>query len=348
MDPQDAEAARVIDGYARGFMVSQVLFAACELGVFDALAAAPGPLSAEALAARLGCSASGTGRLLAACAALGLLDWDPDAGAFACTPLSAAYLTSGSPRSQRPMLLYLSRSPYALWAQLPHAVREGRNQHLRAFGTPAHDLFAAIYRAEDERLSFLRALRATWRLEGRAVLTAFDLSPFRVVCDLGGGSGALARACASVYPGCTVTVFEAPGVVRAARALRAEEAEAEDVERRVAFREGDFFRDPLPEADLYVLARVLHDWDDARCLRLLTRVRRACRPGGGALVVEARLDEGGRGPLPALLASLTMLLQTEGRERPASDLRALCARAGFRRARDAPGGGAYGAVLALK
>lgn len=42
---------------------------------------------------------------------------------------------------------------------------------------------------------------------------------------------------------------------------------------------GDFFRDPLPDADLYVLARVLHDWADETCAQLLARVHRACRPG---------------------------------------------------------------------
>lgn len=42
---------------------------------------------------------------------------------------------------------------------------------------------------------------------------------------------------------------------------------------------GDFFKDPLPEADLYILARILHDWTDEKCAHLLERVYRACKPG---------------------------------------------------------------------
>lgn len=42
---------------------------------------------------------------------------------------------------------------------------------------------------------------------------------------------------------------------------------------------GDFFKDPLPEADLYILARVLHDWTDAKCSHLLERLYQACRTG---------------------------------------------------------------------
>lgn len=42
---------------------------------------------------------------------------------------------------------------------------------------------------------------------------------------------------------------------------------------------GDFFKDPLPDADLYILARIIHDWTDQRCVELLQRVHAACRPG---------------------------------------------------------------------
>lgn len=42
---------------------------------------------------------------------------------------------------------------------------------------------------------------------------------------------------------------------------------------------GDFFKDELPEADLYILARILHDWTDERSLELLAKVHQSCRPG---------------------------------------------------------------------
>lgn len=59
---------------------SEVLFAACELGVFDLLAEAPGPLSAAAVAAGLGTSPRGTERLLDACVSLKLLRVDTTGG----------------------------------------------------------------------------------------------------------------------------------------------------------------------------------------------------------------------------------------------------------------------------
>lgn len=42
---------------------------------------------------------------------------------------------------------------------------------------------------------------------------------------------------------------------------------------------GDFFKDELPKADLYILARVLHDWSDEKVHILLSKIADACSPG---------------------------------------------------------------------
>uniref|UniRef100_A0A8D2E0Q3 Acetylserotonin O-methyltransferase n=1 Tax=Sciurus vulgaris TaxID=55149 RepID=A0A8D2E0Q3_SCIVU len=342
--PQDG-AYLLLSQHASGFMVSQVLFAACELGVFDLLAEAPGPLDATAIAEGLGTSSRGTERLLEACVPLQLLDVDTrgERAVYRNSGLASAFLTRLGPRSQRAMLLYLGRTTYRCWAHLAEAVRQGGNQYPRAFGVPAGDLWAAIYRSPGERLQFTRGLQEVWSVEGRRVLTAFDLSAFPRICDLGGGSGALAKECAALYPQCRVTVFDLLEVVQAAETHfslpRGEQ---------VVFHAGDFFQDPLPEADLYILARVLHDWAEDKCSRLLARVHQACRPGGGVLVVESLLDEDRRGPLTTLLFSLNMLVQAEGQERTPSQYRRLLAAAGFPRFRFQRTGGTYDAILAGK
>ncbi|XP_059741348.1 acetylserotonin O-methyltransferase isoform X2 [Bos taurus] len=375
MCSQEGEGYSLLKEYANGFMVSQVLFAACELGVFELLAEALEPLDSAAVSSHLGSSPQGTELLLNTCVSLKLLQADVRGGkaVYANTELASTYLVRGSPRSQRDMLLYAGRTAYVCWRHLAEAVREGRNQYLKAFGIPSEELFSAIYRSEDERLQFMQGLQDVWRLEGATVLAAFDLSPFPLICDLGGyfikvdsltlsrlwvppksggchsphslagGSGALAKACVSLYPGCRAIVFDIPGVVQIAkRHFSASEDE------RISFHEGDFFKDALPEADLYILARVLHDWTDAKCSHLLQRVYRACRTGGGILVIESLLDTDGRGPLTTLLYSLNMLVQTEGRERTPAEYRALLGPAGFRDVRCRRTGGTYDAVLARK
>lgn len=42
---------------------------------------------------------------------------------------------------------------------------------------------------------------------------------------------------------------------------------------------GDFFSGEIPPADLYVLARIIHDWPEEKCLSLLKKIHDACKPG---------------------------------------------------------------------
>ncbi|XP_051030999.1 LOW QUALITY PROTEIN: acetylserotonin O-methyltransferase-like [Phodopus roborovskii] len=338
---------RLLTGLAQGFMVSRVLFAACELGVFDALD--PAPLSARDVASRLGLSARGRGRCWTPAPPWGCCCGGGGGGragrgrkapAYALAPVARRLLVARSPQAQRSTLRYLAGTTWAVWGRLGGAVREGRNQYPQALGVATREPFEAIYRSPAERLLFLRALQETWAAWGDRVLTAFDLEGFGAVCDVGGGSGALAAAFARLHPGSRVSVFETPEVVADARAhFRAP---------RVRFVGGDFFRSPLPPADLYVLARVLHDWPDEACAELLGRTRGGDGRGSALLIVEAVLDRGGRGPLPALLLSLNMLAQAAGRERTEAEFRALTRAAGFRRFRLRRPGGPYAVMLARK
>ncbi|XP_031516988.1 acetylserotonin O-methyltransferase [Papio anubis] len=352
---------RLLNEYTNGFMVSQVLFAACELGVFDLLAEAPGPLDVAAVAAGMEASAHGTELLLDTCVSLKLLKVETRAGKafYQNTELSSAYLTRVSPTSQCNLLKYMGRTSYGCWGHLADAVRWGLHPggtpgglvkgrwrraayplvaELFVFGSPIPNDFvfhfthtklsgapvgygcvlsrglctpllwtlARIFtvftsmalhaRSEGERLQFMQALQEVWSVNGRSVLTAFDLSGFPLMCDLG----------------------------------------------------GDFFKDPLPEADLYILARILHDWADGKCSHLLERVYHACKPGGGILVIESLLDEDRRGPLLTQLYSLNMLVQTEGQERTPTHYHMLLSSAGFRDFQFKKTGAIYDAILVRK
>ncbi len=98
---------------------------------------------------------------------------------------------------------------------------------------------------------------------------------------------------------------------------------------RISVTAGDFFRDPLPEADLIAVGRILHDWSDAKVGQLLAKVFETLPSGGAILIAEKLLDEQKTGPTSALLQSLNMLVCTEGRERTLSEYRELLEAAGF-------------------
>uniref|UniRef100_F6ZHP4 Acetylserotonin O-methyltransferase n=1 Tax=Ornithorhynchus anatinus TaxID=9258 RepID=F6ZHP4_ORNAN len=195
------------------------MFTACELGVFDLLEGSGRPLGSEAIADRLAASRRGMELLLDTCVGLKLLHRETDDGKalYHNTALATLYLTQSGPKSQYHMLLYYSKTTYVCWNYLTEAVREGKNQYLRAFGKSSQELFEAIYRSEEELLTFMSGLNEMWRICGEDVIASFDLAPFPLICDLGGGSGSLARECVSQYPNCSVTIFDLPEAVQVAK-----------------------------------------------------------------------------------------------------------------------------------
>src|SRR5271169_2343560 len=68
-------------------------------------------------------------------------------------------------------------------------------------------------------------------------------------------------------------------------------------------------------ADGYLLANVLHDWDDDRGVAILKNCRRALAPGGRVLVIERLIPDDPSAAAPTLLSDITMLVFTGGRER---------------------------------
>ena len=104
-------------------------------------------------------------------------------------------------------------------------------------------------------------------LSSPKVVAAFDLCRFHRLVDLGGATGHLAIAACEHYPELHGVVFDLPRVIEVAR----DEMRRTPAGARIELIEGDFFRDELPEADLYAVGRILHDWSDEKIGVLLTR-----------------------------------------------------------------------------
>ena len=138
-----------------------------------------------------------------------------------------------------------------------------------------------------------------------AVLAAHDFSTSRRIVDVGGGRGHLLHAVLEATPQAHGILFDLPGVVEAAGPAHP----------RLIRQAGDFFVDPLPAADTYLLMDVLHDWADAEALAILAAVRRAATDDAKVLVIEGILPEDV--DPGSLTLDVIMLTVTGGRERTA-------------------------------
>ncbi|KAK5917100.1 hypothetical protein CgunFtcFv8_012018 [Champsocephalus gunnari] len=330
--------------YFNGFRVSKVIFSACELGVFNLLLKAQEPISAQHVAQELSCSEDGMERLMDALVGIEILEVETKDGTalYSSSDVANLYLAKGSGKSLHDMIIYQSQTIYPLWNNMADAVREGKNQNEKTFGLPSEDIFKALYRSEEEMLKFMGLMNSSWVLDGHDIVTAFNLSGFQKIVDLGGCTGALAREMAKAWPSSSVTVLDLPQVVEVAQKHFPQEDDA------VEFQSGDFFSDEIPPADLYILARIIHDWPEEKCVTLLKKIHDSCRPGGGVLLVEALLFENRRGPVTAQIFSLNMLVQMEGRERPPSEYTRILEKTGFHNVQVCRTGKCYDTILATR
>lgn len=321
------------------FRGSKVMFAAVALGVFDALA--EGPKSPTELAARLKADRDSLERLLNGCVGLQLLARDGDR--YANTPAARTYLTSDSPDRMTGYITYSNNVAWKLWGNLEDAIREGTHRWKQAFGWDG-PIFSNFFKNEAARREFLMGMHGFGTLTSPGVIEAFNLSRFRTLVDLGGATGHLAIAACRRWPQLRAIVFDLPDAGPLAKEIVGESGVAD----RIAIHAGDFFKDPLPAADLYAMGRILHDWTEEKCLTLLKRVYDALPAGGALLIVEKVLLEDKTGPRWALMQDLNMLTCTEGRERNLAEYESLAKRAGFAEVKGYRTNVPADAVLAIK
>jgi acetylserotonin O-methyltransferase len=333
--PDSGPILQLIEDFRR----SKAMFAAVSLGVFDKLESAPA--TASDLAQRLGLLPEPLERLLDTCVGLKLLRRDD--GAYKNEPLSSAYLCRTSETSLAGYILYSDDVLFPLWTHLDDAIREGKPRWTQAFGIEG-SIFDHFFRTPESKEIFLRGMHGLGVLSSPKVVAAFSLSRFRQFVDLGGGTGHLAIAACEKYPELHAIVFDLPEVIETARTHISRSSARE----RVTVMAGDFFRDELPDADLFSLGRILHDWPENKIRTLLAKVHRRLHAGGGILLAEKLLHEEKTGPISAQLQSLNMLVCTEGKERSLGEYRRLLEDAGFVDVLGAVTGCPLDAILARK
>jgi acetylserotonin N-methyltransferase len=334
-EPQAQSILDLVEAFRR----SKTMFTAVRLGIFDHLAEAP--RSCVNLSVQLSLDRRALARLLDGCVSLGLLERDD--GLYANTATATRFLTKSSAETLAGYVVYSDQSLYKLWDHLDDAVREGTNRWTQAFGSRAA-LFDHYFRDETSTRSFLGGMHGFGQLASPRVVTAFDLSRFSQLVDLGGATGHLAIAACRAYPALRATVFDLAEVELFAR----EHIAQSEVADRITFTTGDFFTDDLPRADLYTLGRILHDWDDSKNNKLLRKICAALPRKGALLVTETLLDDNRDGPTYSLMQDLNMLVCTDGRERTEAEYSALLQAAGFSAVQFRRTGSLVDAIFAIK
>jgi hypothetical protein len=284
-----------------GFQVSQALYVLAKLDVPQRLAGGPRPV--EELALETGADALSLKRLMRAAASLGVFA-EPEPEVYALTPLGEAL------GAMRDLALTWMETHYEAFGRLLDGVKAGQPAASLHYGMP---FFAWLGSQPEQVARFTGAMaNLTDGIKVHA-LHGYTLPPGETV-DVGGADGAVLARLAD-----RGIVFDLPHVIDSAR----ERIQA----RGLTPVAGDFF-ETVPEADVYLLSMILHDWDDAHATRLLRAIANAARPGARVVALELVVPPG-NGPHMAKMIDLTMLGMLTGRERTPSEHEALFDGAGL-------------------
>ena len=183
------------------------------------------------------------------------------------------------------------------------------------------------------------------RINFQAFAEKFDFSKYKTLCDVGGATGLLCTEVAKKHAHLRFVSFDLPVVEPIAKKHIA----ALGLADRVSTASGDFFKDPLPKADVITMGMILHDWNLEKKRHLIRAAYEALPPGGALVAIEALIDDARRENLFGLLMSLNMLIEFgDAFDYSGADFAGWCADAGFVRFEVIHLAGASSAAVAYK
>jgi predicted O-methyltransferase YrrM len=328
---------------AFAFWSSKVLLTAVEFDVFTKLGNRK--ITGAELGDEVGLHPRGISDFFDALVAMKFLDREGDGpeAKYSNTPAGALYLDRGSPRYVGGWLVMLNERLFKFWHDLPEALRTGRPQNEVKHGQKG--MFEELYEELPRLEQFMGAMTGLSRINFEAFAAKFDFSQYKTLCDVGGATGLLCIEVARKHPHLQCVSFDLPPVESIARKHIA----AAGLSDRISTAGGDFFKDPLPKADLITMGMILHDWNLEKKMHLIRAAYDALPPGGGLVAIEALIDDARRENVFGLLMSLNMLIEFgDAFDYSGADFRKWCEDVGFKRFEVIHLAGASSAAIAYK
>lgn len=306
-----------------GIHISRCVYAVAELGIADLLHDAP--LSAAELARATGTQESLLYRVLRLLAALGVFE-EHASRRFGLTAVGDR-LRSDAPGAMRSWATFIEAlGGVRPFAHIIETIRTGTPGREIEFGM---ELFEFISQNPEQAATFNAAMSERTAAYAPSVARTYDFSEIRTVVDVGGGQGILLAEILKTHRHLNGLLFEIPAVASDATAI----FNAVEITDRCKVLGGDFFAGVPAGADCYLLANVLHDWNDERAIEILTNCRRSIAKGGRVLIVERLISDDPAESVPTLLSDINMLVLTGGCERTNAEYGSLLRRGGLRRRR---------------
>jgi precorrin-6B methylase 2 len=310
-----------------GFRSTQMVLAVVQLKIPDLVA--PGPQSADDLAAATGVQADPLRRILRCLVTVGVFTETAD-GRFAATPVSECL--RDQPGSMRAQALMLPAEAYVPFGDLMHSLKTGESAFEHVFGMTNWEQLAL----DPERSSiFNAAMQAGTERIQAAVVAAWGFHEVRSFVDVGGGRGTMTAALLKANPHLRATVFDLPAGLAETKAY----LKGQGVDDRCELVSGNFFESVPTRHDAYMLKQIIHDWSDEKAAEILATCRKAMGSASRLVLMERVLPvraEESADARAIFMTDIQMLVMFGSRERTEVEYRALMQKAGLRLTRVIP------------
>jgi len=269
----------------------------------------------DALSTRVGCNSKGVARLLRVLESAGIVA--PCGRNRYELTTRGSLLRSDADGGVRNTMTWWSRYRWQVWGHLATSLRTGHGSRSRVLGSKGFDHLDT----DDEAARVFNGAMAELACRLGALLArAYDFAGVKTIVDVGGGDGTLLSELLAVKPDLHGVLLDRPHALTAARS----KLSARGLADRCKLLPGDFF-DSIPSGgDVYILQRILHDWDDERCIDICSRCREAMPVHARLLVIERVLSsdaEAHDDHLDVDVSDLNMLVMLGARERSEEDIR---------------------------
>ena len=290
-----------IMGLGMGFWGSKAFLSAVELGLFSELAR--GPADAATLRERLGLHERSANDFFDTLVALGMLERQD--GQYSNTPETDLFLDRAKPSYIGGILEMANARLYPFWGSLTEGLRTGQPQNEVKGGG---DFFGELYSDQARLKQFMHAMTGVSMGAAIAIAQKFPWQKYQTFIDIGAAEGGLPVQIALAHSHLTGGGFDLPVV----HPIFEEYVASFNLSGRLRFHPGDFFADPLPQADVLTMGHILHDWSLDEKKSLLAKVYETLPKGGALIVHEAIIDDERKQNAFGLLMSLNMLIETPG------------------------------------
>ncbi|MFE1549810.1 methyltransferase [Streptomyces sp. NPDC058718] len=312
-----ADGIRRMQELIRGMAVTQMIAAACEVGLPDAVD--DDGASLTSLSGRLKVHAGVLTRLARALSSYGIFDVDADGGIRHNEASRLLRTTTPGPSLHWAARFWGMPGIWRSWGALSHCARTGEEAFSHVNG---QDFFSYMNGSPEEEALYQRYMASGYPGRYAAIADVLTVAPGERVIDVGGGTGSLARTILERNPDAQAVVYDQASVISALPGAPGDD--------RLSTCAGSFF-DAVPAGgDIYILSWILHDWPDEKAESILRNCRKAMNAGARLVVVDRVLQESPKDCDPLdLVLDLQMLVLHGGRERTRDDFTRLLNAAGF-------------------